>query len=222
MLVIPLLFHLMRSSDMRVECPWSIGCSQSAWHDRRRWLQLRNSFFTETFQNSRTACTLGSCFRYPLSVDALVCRSCRIMQVVAKRWWISWRETFQRQEMFQMCSFHSILRIQVTSTSTSGSASCFSQFHRHNDASELKRWWSVEEWETWRSGKRRSVVESSQRCLEILRSRLLSPRPRILVVGPSSSSLAAKAKDFMPVRSFGAFDKQVYSIQYTSTTHLHI
>lgn len=32
-----------------------------------------------------------------------------------------------------------------TSTSTSGSASCFSQFHRHNDASELKRWWSVEE-----------------------------------------------------------------------------
>lgn len=44
----------------------------------------------------------------------------------------------------------------------------FPEFHRHNDASELKRWWSVEE-------------------------------PRILVVGPSSSSLAAKAKDFMPV-----------------------
>jgi len=60
-------------------------------------------------------------------------------------------------------------------------------------------------------------VESSQRRLEILiRSRLLSPRPRILVVGPSSSSLAAKAKDFMPVRSFGAFDKQVYS------THLQL
>eukprot|EP00434_Breviolum_minutum_P022729 symbB.v1.2.020053.t3/scaffold1665.1/size106850/14 len=44
----------------------------------------------------------------------------------------------------------------------------FPEFHRHNDASELKRWWSVEE-------------------------------PRILMVGPSSSSLAAKAKDFMPV-----------------------
>ena len=43
------------------------------------------------------------------------------------------------------------------------------------------------------------------------------------MVGPSSSSLAAKAKDFMPVRSFGAFDQQVYSThQFTSTTHLHI
>lgn len=44
----------------------------------------------------------------------------------------------------------------------------FPEFHRHSDASELKRWWS-------------------------------SDGPRILVVGPSSSSLAAKAKDFMPV-----------------------
>ena len=70
------------------------------------------------------------------------------------------------------------------------------------------------------SASQRCRVEWSQRRLEILRSRLLSPRPRILMVGPSSSSLAAKAKDFMPVRSLGVLLISKYTVHISS--HLQL